>query len=258
VTPPVCLTIAGSDPSGGAGIQADLRAFQAAGVAGTSVITAVLAQNSSGVDAVLKVAPRFIARQIDVVAKDSPVAAVKIGMLVNAQIVSVTAERIARRNLPNVILDPVLSAKDGHDLLSHRGMLRLKTDLLPRALVLTPNAPEAAILSGLPVTNPAEAREAARALHALGARFVLIKGGHYAGEPLDLLYDGTAFLEFPGRRIEGAPVRGTGCLLSASLAAHIALGASVPEAVDRAKGFVARCIADAVSIGKGARVWTGV
>lgn len=256
---PVALTIAGTDPSGGAGIQADLRAFQAAGVAGVSVITAALAQNSLGVRGIHKVPPRFVARQIDSVVEDVPVAAVKIGMLADAQIVSAVAGRIRRRDLPNVILDPVLAAKDGTPLLSPRGVQRLKAEIMPRLLVVTPNVPEAAILSGRDVRTLNDAREAARAIHAMGARWTLIKGGHWGEDmpPVDLLFDGSDFTELAGARVPGVAVRGTGCLFSAALAAHVAQGHDVPEAARRAKDFITRAIADAVQYGRGHRVWFG-
>ncbi len=256
---PVVLTLAGTDPSGGAGIQADLRAFQAAGVAGVSVITAVNAQNSLGVRGIHKVPPRFIARQIDAVVEDVRVSATKIGMLGDAQIVSIVAERMRRRRLPNVVLDPVLAAKDGTLLLSPKGVTRLIDKILPHALVVTPNIPEAAILSKTDIRTLDDAREAARVIHGLGARHVLIKGGHWGegAPPLDLLYDGSDFTELTGERIEGLAVRGTGCLYSASLAAHLALGRDVASAAAEAKNFVTRAIADAVQYGRGYRVWTG-
>lgn len=258
-TVPVVLTIAGTDPSGGAGIQADLRVFQAAGVAGVSVITAVNAQNSLGVRGIHKVPPRFIARQIDAVVEDITVAATKIGMLGDAQIVSIVAERIRRRNLPNIVLDPVLAAKDGTPLLSPKGVTRLIAEILQQALVVTPNLPEAGILAKMEVRTLYDAREAARIIHGLGARHVLIKGGHWEDDapPLDLLYDGSEFTELTGARIEGPAVRGTGCLYSASLAAHLALGRDVASAAAEAKKFITQAITDAVQYGKGFRVWTG-
>lgn len=257
--PPVVLTIAGTDPSGGAGIQADLRTFQALGVAGASVITAALAQNSSGVKGVHPLPPRFVALEIDAVAKDASVAATKIGMLCNERIVSTVADRIGRRGLPNIILDPVLAAKDGRPLLTPRGLKRLIAELLPKTLVVTPNLPEAAALAGRPIENGDQAREAARVIHGFGARFVIIKGGH-ADDPnrsVDLLFDGESFIELPGDRVPGAAMRGTGCIFSAALAAHVSKGLSVPDAASQAKAFVTAAIKSAVQVGKGHPMWIG-
>lgn len=253
------LTIAGTDPSGGAGIQADLRAFQSLGVAGTSVITAAVAQNSTGVSAIHYLPPHFIALQIDAVAKDAPIQAIKIGMLGNERIVSAVSDRITRRTLPNVVLDPVLAAKDGRPLLTARGMKRLVSELLPKTLVVTPNVPEAASLAQMAVGTLDEAREAARIIHGHGARWVIVKGGHWADgqPPVDLVFDGETFVELPGDRIPGVPVRGTGCLFSAALAAYIAQGHGVLNAGRMAKAFVAQAIAEASQIGKGHRIWLG-
>lgn len=257
--PPVALTIAGTDPSGGAGIAADLRAFQAAGVAGASVITAVLAQNTQGVHGVLKLPPSFVARQVDAVAKDISVAATKIGLLPDARAVSAVAARVRRRDLPNVVLDPVLAASDGTAFLTPRGVDRLIADLLPKTLVVTPNIPEANILAKTYIRTLEDAREAATIIHGFGARYVIVKGGHWGDEapPLDLLFDGTGFTVLTGQRVKGRPVRGTGCLFSASLAAHLALGRSVEESATRAKSFVTHAIETAAQIGKGSPVWTG-
>lgn len=256
---PVVLTIAGTDPCGGAGIQADLRAFSALGVAGASVVTSVVAQNTEGVTGIFKVPPSAVARQMDAVAKDLPISAVKIGLLSDARIVSTVAGRIGRRDLANVVLDPVIAASDGTVLLPTRGITRLKEDLLPRVLVVTPNIPEAEILSGLAITNEDAIIEAARRIGALGPKWVLVKGGHAEGTEsvVDLLWDGTGVTRFEGERLTGGPVRGTGCLLSAAIAAGLAHGLSVTEAVSRAREFVAKAIRSALPIGKGSRVWVG-
>lgn len=258
--PPVALTIAGTDPSGGAGIQADLRAFQAAGVAGASAITAVLAQNTQGVRGLYKLPPSFVARQIDAVATDIPIAATKIGLLPDARAVSLVAGRLRRRGLPNVVLDPVLAASDGTPFLTAKGVERLVAELLPQTLAVTPNIPEANILAKTCIRTLEDAREAATIIHGFGARYVIVKGGHWgdAAPPLDLLFDGTGFTVLTGQRVEGRSVRGTGCLFSATLAAHIALGHGVEEAATRAKSFVTHAIQTADLIGKGNRVWTGV
>lgn len=256
---PLVLTIAGTDPSGGAGIQADLRAFQSLGVASASVITSALAQNSTGVSAIHYLPPRFIGAQIDAVSKDSAIDAVKIGMLGNERIVSAVSDRITRRGLPNIVLDPVLAAKDGRPLLTARGIKRLVSDLVPKTLVVTPNVPEAGVLANTPVRTLDEAREAARTIHGYGAKWVIVKGGHWAADqpPVDLIFDGKTFFELPGERIPGEPVRGTGCLFSAALAVYIAQGDGVLEAAGRAKAFVAGAISEATQVGKGHRIWLG-
>ena len=245
------LTIAGSDSSAGAGIQLDLKVFERLGVYGMTVVTAVTAQNTLGVQKVEKVAPRIIAAQIDSVARDIGVDACKIGMLYHETAVDAVAERIDRREIPNVVLDPVIMAKDGTRLLSAKGVDRMKRRLIPRSLVVTPNAMEAGILAKMPVTSLDDLREAAAAIRGFGCRYVLAKGGHLAGELVDILYDGEVFLELPGTRVEGTPVHGTGCAFSAALAARIALGDSVPDAARFAKTFVAELIQSAVKLGKG-------
>lgn len=255
---PVAITIAGTDPSGGAGVAMDLRVFQALGLIGASVITAVNAQNSLGVRGTHRVPPRMVARQIDAVAEDYAISATKIGMLAGEQTVSVVAGRIRRRLLRNVVVDPVLAAKDGTPLLTAKGRARLLEEIAPRALVLTPNVPEAATLSGRAVRNLSDAREAARILRDAGTGWVLIKGGHWEDGPAtDLLYGGDDFVELPGTRLPGASVRGTGCMFSAALAGFLARGLPVPDAAERAKAFTTHAIASATLSGKGNPVWFG-
>ena len=248
---PRVLSIAGSDPSGGAGIQLDLKVFERLGVYGLSAITAVTAQNTLGVQKINRVPPRIIAAQIDSVARDIGADACKIGMLYHETAVDVVADRIARREIPNVVLDPVIAAKDGTRLLSAKGVRRMIRRLIPRALVITPNVPEAEILSRMRIRGIALVEEAAKIIHGFGCGYVLIKGGHLPGEPVDVLYDGREFTRLPGVRTEGTPVHGTGCAFSAALAARIALGDSVPDAAAFAKDFVAELIKSAVKLGKG-------
>jgi hydroxymethylpyrimidine/phosphomethylpyrimidine kinase len=243
------LTIAGSDSSGGAGIQADLKVFAEVGVYGLSAVTAVTAQNSRGVQKVNKVPPRIVAAQIDASVRDIGVDACKIGMLYAHQVVSVVAERLKRREIPNVVLDPVISAKGGARLITSAGIGRMKRVMLPEVLLVAPNLEEAEILTGRK-----DRRDAARALHDLGAKFVLIKGGHLESEPVDLLFDGESFSEFHGRRIEGRNLHGTGCILTAAIAARVAIGDSVPQSVQFAKGFVETAIENSIRLGKG-RMW---
>jgi hydroxymethylpyrimidine/phosphomethylpyrimidine kinase len=197
------------------------------------------------------VAPRIISAQIDSVMRDIGADACKIGMLLDARTVDIVAERIRRREIPNVVIDPVISAKDGTELLSVKGVNRMKRNLIPNALVVTPNVPEAEILSKISIKTPADQRRAAEIIISLGCKWVLIKGGHLPGEPVDMLFDGRKFIEFPGTRIKGAPVHGTGCAFSAAMAARIAIGDTVPDAALFSKNLVSKLIANAVKLGKG-------
>jgi hydroxymethylpyrimidine kinase/phosphomethylpyrimidine kinase len=252
--PPVALTIAGSDSSGGAGVQIDLKVFQALGVHGACAVTALTAQDTRGVRRVHRVPPRFVAEQIDAAARDLPIAAAKTGMLHRAAIVEVAAERVRRRRLPNLVVDPVILAKDGTPLLDSRGLAALKKRLLPQALAVTPNVPEAAALSGVEIADLAGVREAARRIAALGVRAVIVKGGHLPGEPVDTLLWEDAFLEFPGARIGGperAPVHGTGCLYSAALTALVAREVPLPEACARVKQLMEQALGEAAALGRG-------
>lgn len=245
------LTIAGSDSSGGAGIQADLKVFADLGVYGLSAITAVTAQNSRGVQKVNSVPPRIVSAQIDSVTTDIGVNSCKIGMLFAHQLVAVVAERIERRSIPNVILDPVIYAKDGTRLLLAQGVRRMRRFLIPKCTLVAPNIVEAAELSGRPVNDLNDARDAAKTIFDFGTPYVLIKGGHLEGEPVDLLYDGSSFTEFPGYRIADRSLHGTGCIMSAAIAARIALGDNVVDAVAFSKEYVTAAIKNSVKLGKG-------
>lgn len=245
------LTVAGSDPSGGAGVQADLKVFADLGVYGLSAVTAVTAQNSTGVQKVNTVPPRIVAAQIDSVTRDFGVKACKIGMLYAYQVVGVVAERIERRDIPNVVLDPVIFAKDGTRLLLAKGVTRLRRWMIPRCTLVSPNLVEAGELTKREVVTLNDAKEAARIIHDFGAPYVLIKGGHLEGEPIDILYDGEGFVDYPGKRVEGRNMHGTGCVLSAAIAGRLALGDSVPEAVRFAKDYVEFAIKNSVMLGKG-------
>lgn len=241
----VALTIAASDSSAGAGIQADLAVFRDLGVYGVCAVTNVTAQNSRGVLRVNKVPPRTVTAQIDAATRDFGVDACKIGMLHSPQAVAVVAERIRRREIPNIVLDPVMRAKHGEVLLTEPAVKRLKRFLLPLALIVTPNLDEARALTGME-----SARDAALKIVELGAEWVLVKGGHAPGEPIDLLTDGDDFIEFEGKRIE-KNMHGSGCVLSAAIAARLALGDAVPDAVRFAKEYVAKAIEHSVRLGKG-------
>lgn len=249
----MALTIAGSDSCGGAGVQMDLKVFQAFGLHGACAVTALTAQNTEGVRRVHHPPPRFVAEQIDAVMRDLPVAAAKTGMLGRAQVAEVVAERVRRRGIPNLVVDPVILAKDGTPLLGARGLEVIKKRLLPQALVVTPNAPEATALSGVEVVDRESAREAARRIAALGVPGVVVKGGHLPGEPADLLYWREEFFDIPGERLGAGrpPVHGTGCLYSAALATCLALGVPLPEACVRVKRLMETAIGDALSLGRG-------
>ncbi|TNC16316.1 bifunctional hydroxymethylpyrimidine kinase/phosphomethylpyrimidine kinase [Methylobacterium terricola] len=253
----IAVTVAGSDSGGGAGIQADLKTFSALGVYGASVITALTAQNTRGVQAIHDVEPDFVARQIESVFTDLDVRAVKIGMLSRASTISAVAEGLARHGagLP-VVLDPVMVATSGDRLLADDAVEALRQKLLPHASVLTPNLPEAAVLLGEGIAaDEAAMLDQGRRLLALGPRAVLMKGGHAAGpESVDLLVGpGEATLRLTGPRIETRNTHGTGCTLSAALAAGLARGRALPEAARDAKAYLSAALAasDRIRIGHG-------
>ena len=246
------LTIAGSDSGGGAGIQADLKTFAALGVYGTSAITAITAQNTVGVTAVSAVVADIVTAQIEAVAGDIQIHATKTGMLATAAIVEAVGAAIAELELPMVVVDPVMIAKSGDALVDDDGIRAMRAELLPRALVVTPNLPEAEILSGVPIRSLADAREAARRIHASGKCAVIVKGGHASGDDIvDLLFDGDRFTEFPTTRIHTRNTHGTGCTFASAIAAHLALGHSLQEATARAQAYVAGAIRHGLAIGKG-------
>jgi hydroxymethylpyrimidine/phosphomethylpyrimidine kinase len=251
----IALTIAGSDSSGGAGIQADLKTFSALGVYGASAITALTAQNTQGVEAVHAVPPDFILKQIEAVARDLDVGAVKIGMLATRAIIEVVAKGL--KSLPSipVVLDPVMVAASGDPLLDEDAVETLRTILVPRARLITPNLPEAAKLLGChQAEDEREMSAQAEALQRLGASAVLIKGGHAEGEKaVDILIDDEGALRLEAPRVKTRNTHGTGCTLSSAIAAELAKGASLREAVVAAKAYVTAAIeaADTLRIGKG-------
>jgi hydroxymethylpyrimidine/phosphomethylpyrimidine kinase len=249
--PPVAMTIAGSDSGGGAGIQADLKTFQALGVYGTSALTAITAQNTVGVRAVHDIPTELIAAQIDAVVDDIGVDAAKTGMLSSAAIIATVAERIRRWGLDRLVVDPVMVAKSGDRLLREDAVQVLIRDLLPLALVVTPNLPEAEVLVGRPVSSVEDIHEAARAILDLGPRAVVVKGGHRAGDATDVLFDGRTFHSFQAERIDTPNTHGTGCTFSAAIAAGLARGSDVLEAVEDAKHYVTEAIRRSVSLGSG-------
>jgi hydroxymethylpyrimidine/phosphomethylpyrimidine kinase len=246
------LTIAGSDSGGGAGIQADLKTFAALGVFGTSAITAITAQNTIGVTAAEPLPADLVTAQIEAVAGDIELHATKTGMLATAAIVEAVAAAIKQLQLPLVVVDPVMLAKSGDRLLDDDAVEAMRAELLPRALVVTPNIPEAEVLSGFSIVALDDAREAARRIHALGPTAVIIKGGHASGpELVDLLFDGKEFLEFRTSRIDTTNTHGTGCTFASAIAAHLALGWTLGEATQRAQAYVGGAIRHALTIGHG-------
>jgi hydroxymethylpyrimidine/phosphomethylpyrimidine kinase len=248
----VALTIAGSDSGGGAGIQADLRTFAAHGLHGASAITAVTAQNSVTVTEYVALEPRMVVAQVEAVASDMPVAAVKTGMLANGAIVAAVADVLRRLALPHLVVDPVMVAKGGARLLDPAAERAYVERLLPAAHVLTPNLPEAEALLGRAVRTRAEMAAAARDLHALGPRVVVVKGGHLEGDDVvDVVYDGRRLEELSAPRIHTRNTHGTGCTYSAAIAARLALGAEPFEAVRGAKEYLTEAIRHSYSVGRG-------
>ena len=249
---PVALTIAGSDSGAGAGIQADLKSFAANGVYGLSVITAITAQNTVGVRAVQEVEPDMIRAQLEAVSEDFPIGAVKTGMLSSAKIIEVVVEGIRTHRLPHLVVDPVMVAKSGDRLLREDAVEALRRYLLPLAEVVTPNLPEAQTLAGLPVVTLSDRVATARAILALGARSVVIKGGHGDEDPvLDLLVDADGVREFRAPRVRGTSTHGTGCTFSAAIAAGLARGLIVAAAIDEARTYLTAALTQAPGLGHG-------
>ncbi|MBS7546064.1 bifunctional hydroxymethylpyrimidine kinase/phosphomethylpyrimidine kinase [Ancylobacter oerskovii] len=251
----IAVTIAGSDSGGGAGIQADLKTFSALGVYGASVITALTAQNTLGVTGIHDVPPAFIAAQMDAVFSDLAVDAVKIGMLSRPEVIEAVAAGLDRHRLDKVVLDPVMIAASGDRLLVPEAIDSLRRQLLPRALLITPNLPEAAaLLDEAPAADLDGARRQAERLRALGARAVLVKGGHGDGpDSVDVLLDEQGFMELSAPRLATRNTHGTGCTLSSAIAAGLARGLAVRPAVEAAKAYLTRAIgaADQLTIGRG-------
>jgi len=246
----VALSIAGSDPSGGAGIQADLKTFHQLGVYGMSVLTLLTVQNTQGVRSVRFLEPEFVLDQLDAVLADIPPAAAKTGALGTEAVIRALGEKAAAFPFP-LVVDPVMISKHGAPLLTPEGCSALADCLLPRALLVTPNLHEAGILAGMQVADRETMKEAARRIHGLGPRGVLIKGGHLAGEALDILYWKGEFIEFSAPRIAGGPAHGTGCTFSAAITAGLARGLSLPASVEKAKKFITDAISSMPGLGKG-------
>ena len=250
---PRVLSIAGSDSGGGAGIQADLKTFAALGCFGMTAITALTAQNTCGVRAIHGVPPELLRDQIDAVLEDIGVDAVKIGMLHSPEMVRTVAQAVSRHSLPHVVFDPVMVATSGAKLITDEAIAVLVTELFPRAAVITPNLDEAALLVGQPIVSVPDMYHAAQTLLGQGARAVLLKGGHLAGAVVvDLLLVPAAEpLWMKAPRIDSANTHGTGCTLSSAVAAHLALGLSLPEAVQQARAYVRGALQAGASVKTG-------
>lgn len=245
------LSIAGSDCSGGAGIQADLKTFAAHFAFGMSVITAVVAENTRRVISMEEVAPDLIRDQITAVFEDMGADGVKVGLLPGAEAILAVAEKLREYQVQNAVIDPVMVAKGGHPLSRPEALETLKREIVPLAFVLTPNLPEAEALTGLRIETTEDMERAARRLYEMGAKNVLVKGGHLEGDALDLLYDGAEYHRFSAPRLNTKNTHGTGCTLSSALAANLAHGMPLTEAVAAAKRYVTEAIAQALPIGKG-------
>ncbi|KAB2335850.1 bifunctional hydroxymethylpyrimidine kinase/phosphomethylpyrimidine kinase [Bacillus mesophilum] len=245
------LTIAGSDSGGGAGIQADLKSFSANGVFGMSVITAITAQNTREVRSVQDIEVNIIRDQIEAVFDDITVDAVKIGMLSSASTIETVAQGLQKYAPSNIVLDPVMVSKGGHHLLRAEAVTSLIEHMLPIATIITPNIPEAEVILGYPISNKKDMEKACVEITKLGARSVLLKGGHMKGDPDDLYYDGTDFHWISGTRIETKNTHGTGCTLSSAIAANLARGFDMLEAVKRSKSYIHMAIEHSLDIGRG-------
>lgn len=245
------LTIAGSDSSGGAGIQADLKTFAAHGVFGMSVITAVTAQNTQGVFAVQDITPEVIDKQLEAIFEDIEVAAVKIGMVSQVETIKTIAAKLREYRAVNIVADPVMVSKSGYRLLNPAAEVTLIEELLPLAAIVTPNIPEAEVITGRTIITLNDMEAAAREIFALGPKNVLMKGGHLDGDSTDILFDGEQFTYLPSRRIDTRNTHGTGCTLSSAIAANVGRGLPMGEAVSAAKEYITVAIEHSLSIGKG-------
>ena len=245
------LTIAGSDSSGGAGIQADLKTMTAHGVYGMSAVTALTAQNTMGVTDILAVPPAFLAAQLDAVFADIPPDAVKIGMVADAALIHVIAEKLDEYDAKNVVVDPVMVATSGARLISEDAVEALVSELLPRAALITPNIPEAEVLADMAITDRTAMTAAAARIHERTHAAVLMKGGHSIDDANDLLVDDTGARWFEGRRIATSNTHGTGCTLSSAIASNLARGIDADTAVAQAKAYLSGALAAGLDLGHG-------
>lgn len=245
------LTIAGSDSSGGAGIQADIKTMLANNVYGMSAITALTAQNTMGVTGIMEVTPEFLQQQLDSVFTDIYPDAVKIGMVSSPQLIETIAENLNKYEAKNIVVDPVMIATSGADLIQEEAVSALKEGLLPIATVLTPNIPEAAVLAGMPVNNDDDMIEAAKFLSNAYGCAVLLKGGHSKTHANDLLYSNDQYRWFKGERIDNPNTHGTGCTLSSAIASHLANGHDLETSIKFAKDYVTGALRDMLDLGSG-------
>lgn len=245
------LTIAGSDSSGGAGIQADLKTFAANGVYGMSVITAVTAQNTQGVLAVEDISIGVVQKQLEAVFEDIGVDAVKIGMVSNSDTINTICNHLQKYSTVNIVVDPVMVSKSGYHLLQPEAIGVLIEKLLPLATIVTPNIPEAELIAGMKIKDFKDMETAAALIRKLGPKNVLLKGGHLPDQATDILFDGEQYQYFKGERIPTRHTHGTGCTLSAAIAANLAKGLKIPSAIKEAKDYLTTAIAHSLAIGKG-------
>src|SRR5579859_5477875 len=249
-TPPILLSIAGFDPSCGAGTVADLKTFAAHGCYGVAAITALTVQNTQAVEDVQNTPSATLRAQLEVLAKDSEIAAVKIGMLGNRGNAAVVAEFLDAHKFAHVVHDPVMKSSTGTELLDAAGVKFIATELLKRSSVITPNVPEAEVLTGIAIKDVGDMETAARKIVEMGARAVIVKGGHME-RPVDVLFDGTEMVTLPGERVNEEELHGTGCTFASALAAHLAVGRGLLEAATLAKAYVTKAIEKAFPTGKG-------
>lgn len=245
------LTIAGSDCSGGAGIQADLKTMTMNGVYAMSAITALTAQNTTGVEGIMQVNPEFLKQQLDMIFQDIRPDAVKIGMVSSSQLIEAIAERLEHYKAENIVVDPVMVATSGSALMENEALATLKSRLLGMATVITPNIPEAQVLTGMTIQNEEDMQKAAKMLYKTYGCAVLVKGGHSINDANDLLFANGAAKWFHGKRIDNPNTHGTGCTLSSAIAANLAKGYSLEESVQRAKTYISGALAAMLDLGKG-------
>ena len=248
---PTAMTIAGSDSGAGAGIQADLKTFAALGVYGTSVITAITAQNTMGVTGIHEIPVEMVAAQIEAVISDIGADAIKTGMLPSTEIIETVARELNHFRATKLVVDPVMVAKSGDRLLREDAVDALRRSMLPIATVVTPNIPEAETLASMRIESAEDARRAAKKIVGMGAKAVVIKGGHLQGSPVDILYDGREYREFDAPRIDTRNTHGTGCTFASAIAAGLAKGLDVADAVALAKGYVTEAITHSLDVGQG-------
>ena len=248
---PTVLTIAGSDSSGGAGIQADIKTMIMNGVYAMSAVTALTAQNTTGVRAILEVSPEFLQQQLDAVFEDIYPDAIKIGMVPSGQLIRVIVDRLRRYGAKKIVVDPVMVSTSGSVLMKEEARAILEEQLLPMAAVITPNIPEAEVLTGRKIRNREDMEAAALHLGIRGIRAVLLKGGHSVSDADDLLYANGRLTWFPGRRIQNPNTHGTGCTLSSAIASALARGMSMEDAVKEAKDYICGALESDLDLGKG-------